>query len=211
MNVSSRVAYAKSASKSCRIKSKESKESRLERLESAQAFFIAATVQSVAVGTAGNRASADSTLLQSILQSADCCCTITFTVLAFFALLIMFNGFIGASTTSVGDDRQTGIGTTVFALDFFTIFSGLVGGRLYTIGFTGISTGGRGDFMYIEFTDEMDSNSITFAIQSWDRFVGISQRVSDMSSGNTEGLLGQESVVSVQLTESEGSGMYYSK
>lgn len=205
MNVSSRVAYAKSASKSCRIKSKES---RLERLESAQAFFIAATVT---VGTAGNRASADSTLLQSILQSADCCCTITFTVLAFFALLIMFNGFIGASTTSVGDDRQTGIGTTVFALDFFTMFSGLVGGRLYTIGFTGISTGGRGNFMYIEFTDEMDSNSITFAIKSWDRFVGISQRVSDMSSGNTEGLLGQESVVSVQLTESEGSGMYYSK
>jgi len=205
MNVSSRVAYAKSASKSCRIKSKES---RLERLESAQAFFIAATVT---VGTAGNRASADSTLLHSILQSADCCCTITFTVLAFFALLIMFNGFIGASTTSVGDDRQTGIGTTVFALDFFTIFSGLVGGRLYTIGFTGISTGGRGNFMYIEFTDEMDSNSITFAIKSWDRFVGISQRVSDMSSGNTEGLLGQESVVSVQLTEPEGSGMYYSK
>ena len=65
-NVSSRIGNAKSPSKSCIIKSRESSESRLERLESAQAFFD--DVATVAVATAGNRTSADSTLLQSILR-----------------------------------------------------------------------------------------------------------------------------------------------
>jgi len=203
-NVSSRIANAKSPSKSCIIKSRESSESLLERLESAQAFFDDAAT--VTVATAGNRASADSALLQSMLRMqsvVDCCCTFTST-LAFFALLMMFNGFVGGNTTSVSDEYRGETGTVGFALDSSTMLSGLVGGSAYTMGFTGISTGGRGHFMYIECKESLDSNSTRFAIQLLDTLVGTSQRVSDMSSENTSdrteglsGLLELASVVSV--------------
>jgi len=68
---------------------------------------------------------------------------------------MMFNGFVGGNTTSVGDEYRgeagtgTGTGTAGFALDFFTMFSGLVGDCAYTMGFTEMSTGGRGNFTYI--------------------------------------------------------------